>query len=345
MARLPRIEFPDACYHVLCRGDRREPIFEDDGDRRTFLRTLDEVCERSAWRIFAWVLMPNHYHFVLQTPQANLVAGMKWFQNTYTRRYNTRHKSSGHLFGGRYKAILVEATADGYMEALIDYVHLNPVRAGLIGAGKGLLDFPWSSLACGYGVPVAQRASWLAVVEGLGLLGFRDDARDRRRYVERLEKRAQENATGPQQELRATLQRGWYWGTQQFREKMLSLSRRGVSNRTYRSSALGHQLDRRGATIWIEKAMRHFDARDVSPREADRPVRLAAAWALHHRSNQPQAWIADQLALRSAANVSQQVRRIDSANPPPWSKSTAWKQWKQAVKNASDPASAPLSQT
>lgn len=86
MAGQPRIEFPGAFYHVMCRGDRREPIFEDDEDRHTFLRTLTECCEKSGWRIYAWVLMSNHYHWVLQTPEANLVMDMKWFQDTYPRR-------------------------------------------------------------------------------------------------------------------------------------------------------------------------------------------------------------------------------------------------------------------
>lgn len=89
--------------------------------------------------------MSNHYHWVLQTPQANLVAGMKWFQNTYARRFNTRHKKWGHVFGGRYKAVLVEASGGGYLETLMDYVHLNPARAGLVDlpGGKDLLGFPW----------------------------------------------------------------------------------------------------------------------------------------------------------------------------------------------------------
>lgn len=108
MARQPRIQYEGAYYHVMSRGDRREAIFEDDEDRRMFLRTLTEACEKSGWKIYAWVLMSNHYHLVLQTPDGNLVEGMKWFQNTYTRRLNTRHGKWGHVFGGRYKAVLVE---------------------------------------------------------------------------------------------------------------------------------------------------------------------------------------------------------------------------------------------
>jgi len=338
MARQPRIEFPGAFYHVMCRGDRGEPIFEDDEDRRTFLCTLTECCEKSGWRIYAWVLMSNHYHWVLQTPEANLVAGMKWFQNTYTRRLNTRHGKWGHVFGGRYKAILVDASGGGYLETLMDYVHLNPARAGLADPrnGKGLLEFPWCSLAQGYGVAASQRPLWLAGVEGLELFGYKDEARDRRRFVERLEKRALEDegrVAGPHQGLQNTLQRGWYWGSQEFREKMLKLVKRASSNRNYRTSALGRQKDRGEAEFWLEKTQEHFGLGKSTLTDALRTARLAAAWALHHRTNQPQNWIADQTGLHSAANVSQQVRRIDSPAPPGWSTASLWNRWRTFVKN------------
>lgn len=233
--------------------------------------------------------MSNHYHWVLETPEANQVAGMKWFQNTYTRRLNTRHGKWGHVFGGPYKAVLVEASGGGYLETLMDYVHLNPARAGLVDvrAGKGLLDFPWSSLAQGHGVFASQRPTWLAVAEGLELFGCRDEARDRRRFIERLEKRALEDkgrVAGLHEGLQNTLQRGWYWGSREFREKMLKLVKRISSNRNYRTSAVGRQKVRREAESWLEKAGEHFGW--TGKALADAP-RLAAAWALHHRTNQP----------------------------------------------------------
>jgi REP element-mobilizing transposase RayT len=104
MARKLRVQFPGAIYHVMNRGDRREPIFDDDDDRRRFLQTLAEACEKTDWQIHAWCLMSNHFHLVVETPRANLVEGMKWFLGTYTIRFNHRHKEFGHLFSGRYKA-------------------------------------------------------------------------------------------------------------------------------------------------------------------------------------------------------------------------------------------------
>jgi putative transposase len=121
MARKLRVEYEGAIYHVVSRGDRRQEIFLDDDDRERFLGTLGEVCERTGWLLHAYVLMGNHYHWLLETPKANLVAGMQWFQTTYTIRFNRRHRLDGHLFQGRYKAVLVEADSAEHFVALSDY--------------------------------------------------------------------------------------------------------------------------------------------------------------------------------------------------------------------------------
>ena len=93
MARKLRVEYPGAVYHVMNRGDRREPIFKDDEDRQRFMVTLGEACDKTGWQIHALCLMPNHFHLVLETPQPNLVAGMKWFLGTYTSRFNLVNNS------------------------------------------------------------------------------------------------------------------------------------------------------------------------------------------------------------------------------------------------------------
>ncbi|HEY5895665.1 MAG TPA: transposase [Chthoniobacterales bacterium] len=112
MARSIRIEYPGGFYHVMARGNRREAIFLDDEDHEFFLGALGEVCKMTGWRVHAWVLMSNHYDLFIETPEPNLVTGMKWLQNTWTRRFNVRHRAWGRVFGHRYKAVPVYAEVD-----------------------------------------------------------------------------------------------------------------------------------------------------------------------------------------------------------------------------------------
>lgn len=98
MARKIRVEYAGACYHVLNRGNFRSWIFEDPGTRKSFLKCLREVCEAKGWRLHAWVLMGNHYHLCLETPEPNLVEGMKWLQGTFSNRFNRFRKTNGHVF-------------------------------------------------------------------------------------------------------------------------------------------------------------------------------------------------------------------------------------------------------
>jgi putative transposase len=176
MARSVRIEFAGAYYHVMARGNRREAIFLDDDDRRFFLKTLSEACGRTGWRVHAWVLMGNHYHLFIETPEGNLVEGMKWLQNTYTRRFNIRHRKWGRLFGAATKRCWWRENRP--RETLADYIHLNPARAGLIKPkeGESILDYPWSSVTGGYALAPRRRAQWLAVETGLSILSTRSES-------------------------------------------------------------------------------------------------------------------------------------------------------------------------
>ena len=146
MARAMRIEYGGAVYHVMARGNQGGAIFADDLDRKLWLQTLAEVCEKTGWRVHAYVMMGNHYHLMVETPEGNLVAGMKWLQGIYTQRYNARHSVFGHLFQGRYKALVVEGEAGDYFGVVSTYIHLNPARTGLVRAGRQSLGaYLWSS--------------------------------------------------------------------------------------------------------------------------------------------------------------------------------------------------------
>jgi len=126
MARPIRVEYENAVYHVTARGNEQKAIYRDDTDRQVFLDTLAQACEQFGLVVHVYCLMPNHYHLVVQTPQANLSRAMGWIQTAYSIRFNRRHRRSGHLFQGRFKAHVVEA--DAYARSLAVYIHLNPVR-------------------------------------------------------------------------------------------------------------------------------------------------------------------------------------------------------------------------
>lgn len=140
MARPLRLEFSGALYHVTSRGDGREVIYRGDGDRRLFLGVVAEVWARFNWSIHAYCLMTNHYHLVVETPDANLAKGMRELNGVYTQRFNRTYAHVGHVFQGRYKAIL--AQQDAYLLELARYVVLNPVRARTV---RTPVEYPWSS--------------------------------------------------------------------------------------------------------------------------------------------------------------------------------------------------------
>ena len=171
MPRKIRVEYPDAVYHVMSRGNRRESIFLDDVDRQDFLKTLAEACLKTGWQVHAYCLMNNHFHLVVETPNANLVAGMRWLLSTYSIRLNHRHKLSGHVFSGRYKALVVDGSGNGYLKTACDYVHLNPVRAHLLKPEELLTGYPWSSLGW-FAAAREHRPSWMRVDRLLGEHGW-----------------------------------------------------------------------------------------------------------------------------------------------------------------------------
>ena len=140
MARPLRIELAGGLYHVTSRGDQREDIYLNDDDRREWLQIFSHVCQRFNWVCHAWCQMSNHYHVVVETPDANLSAGMRQLNGVYTQWFNRTHNRVGHVFQGRFKGIMVEK--DSYLLELARYVVLNPVRAGMV---RDTVRWPWSS--------------------------------------------------------------------------------------------------------------------------------------------------------------------------------------------------------
>ena len=171
MPRPLRIQFEQAVYLIRSLGNRSDPIFKDSEDRERFLGTLEQVCARTGWVIHAYCLLDNEFDLVLETPQPNLVLGMKWFLGSYTMRYNRRHGVSGHLFAGRYRSWLVDPTGPGYLAQACEWVHLRPSPPEGANAGLPLTECPWSS-AHFYALAPDSRPGWLHTARLLGALGI-----------------------------------------------------------------------------------------------------------------------------------------------------------------------------
>ena len=209
MARPLRLEFSGALYHVTSRGDRQGDIYDDDDDRQAYLSVLASVCESYNWVCHAYCLMSNHYHLLIETPDGNLSRGMRQLNGVYTQVFNRTHERVGHVFQGRYIAILVEK--ESYLLELSRYIVLNPVRAGMVGSAK---DWLWSSYRATTG---QAKASTYLNTEWL-LAAF---AKRKSTAIERYEEivAAGKNQPSPWVLLRNQI----YLGSDSFVEKMKSL--------------------------------------------------------------------------------------------------------------------------
>jgi putative transposase len=307
VARKLRVEYAGAVYHVLNRGDRREPIFRGDPDRVLFLDTLAQACQKTGWQVHAFCLMPNHFHLVMETPNANLVAGMKWFLGTYTSRFNRRHRLSGHLFGGRYKSLIVEGSGAGYLKTVCDYVHLNPVRAGLLTPEEKLRWYRWSSYP-GYLLAPDQRPGWLRVDRLLGEHGLSGDTKaTRREFALRMEARRSSEAA---EEWRA-VRRGWCLGSEEFRQRLLEEmhGRTGVHH--------GGQERRESEEAWAERllaeelARRRWSAEELARRRKGDGQKVKMALRLRRETVMTLPWIAQRLHMGAPGSLANLLRKSE----------------------------------
>jgi REP element-mobilizing transposase RayT len=302
----------------MSRGNRQEAIFQDDKDCETFLDTLEEACTRTGWRVHAFVLMGNHYHLLLETPEANLVAGMKWLQGTYTQRFNARHKLWGHLLQGRYKALLVDGSEDGYFSAVGNYIHLNPARARLFDAAStSLAEWRWSSYPL-YLRP-SRRPAWLDVERLLGCLGVSDSASGRRRFWKYMNKRVQEVAFSDNptavDESWARIRRGWCFGGEAFRDEMLERIESLSGKRESFSGAPVQLHDEQEAAKLVVEGLKVLGLREeqlqAMSKGADEKALLA--WLVRRNSVVTNAWIAERLGMGRPDCLSRYPRRVENS--------------------------------
>lgn len=317
MSRPLRVQFPGATYHVMCRGNRQEPIFRDRHDHELFLKTLGDTVERCGWLIHSYVLMGNHYHLLLETPEPNLVDGMRWFQGVYTQRFNARHKLWGHLFQGRYKALLVD---DGdYFLAVSSYIHLNPARAHCfdLEAGK-LTDYQWSSYR-GIIRP-SERSEWQTACRVLNNLGFEDTSAGRAKYRLYMQKHVCEvlHSGNPQLADPAwqNIRKGWLFGSEEFCSKMRDAVESAVTGHrrdSYSGGAvarhdeqaaeklLAHGLQSLGLKRGMLATMKKGDAR-----------KKAIAWFIRKHTSVKNEWISNALHMGHVAAISRSVGEMEA---------------------------------
>ena len=215
MPSKPRIQFEGARYHVINRGNYRSDIFSTEGAAESFLRTLAETAEQYGWKVHAYVLMRNHYHLAIETPKANLSAGMHWLQTTFASRFNRFRKVNGRLFQGPYKALLLEDMK--VLCRVVDYIHLNPVRAGVVAPARAG-EFALSSLSVLR--RKGKRPSWLQAREWLESRGgWHDTPKGIAAYEEYLTALGNDDVAQKQAGLEK-LSMGWAIGTDMWKQAL-----------------------------------------------------------------------------------------------------------------------------
>jgi REP element-mobilizing transposase RayT len=287
------------------RGDRREEIFKDDADRERFLETLGEVCVKTGWQVQAWCLMGNHFHLVVETPQGNLVAGMKWLLGTYTSRFNRRHKLFGHLFSGRYKALIVDGSGSGYLKAVCDYVHLNPARAKLLPPEQPLSGYRWSSWP-EYLKSPGKRPAWLRVDRLLGEYRIPQDSAAGRRVLEQaLEERRQSEAGADYKAIR----RGWCLGDETFRKELLAQMTERMGAEHYGAERSETDVEKAERILREELKSRRWQEADLTKRAKGDLGKVQIAGRLREETLVTVKWIAARLGMGTAGYVNNRLYR------------------------------------
>jgi putative transposase len=291
------MEYAGAFYHVISRGNYRKELFVEKGSGKRFEETLMETVSRCGWRLLGYVIMSNHYHLALETPEPNLVEGMKWLQGTFATRFNRYRKENGHVFQGRYKALLV---GEGRSRlGLIDYIHLNPVRAGICDMAQ-LRNYSLSSYA----------QYWKRkVVDGLdregmlSLLGLPNNLSGMRGYEEYLYAREGEGT----KEGSADYQRGWFIGSCDEKKRLLKdlssgevdreLSRYAELKRDVWESLVQEELQRLGKT-----------EEDVRCSLKGASWKIEIATRLRKTTTASNPWIAQRLCMGHPTRISYAIR-------------------------------------
>lgn len=266
----------------------------DDVDRQRFVETLAQACVKTGWKLNAYCLLPDHFHLVVETPQANLVDGMKWFLGTYTARFNRRHTTCGHLFSGRYRSQVLEASDPLLRWEAVNYVHHNPVRLGLVPATEALGTFAWSSYPA-YPAGSGVRPAWLDVDPVLQAAGVSDEPAGLARFAEQTEQLRTADVSARWERFR----HGWYVGGESFRKSLLE-------------HLIGLRDDKSTGSVWrasaeqqaekvIERSLRTlgWQETELTQRAKTDPEKVFIAREIRKETTLPLTWIAERLQMGS----------------------------------------------
>lgn len=302
MARRLRIQFPGAIYHVINRGNYRRDVFESAGAAKAFEITLDEVCQRFRWRLAAYAILRNHFHLAIETVEPNLVDGMHWLQSTFATRFNRLRSEQGHLFQGRYQSLLVEDASA--LARVVNYIHLNPVRAGIVPASQ-VGTFRWSSLMR---YLKRDRPAWFASEEWLGSLGWIDSPGGWTSYLSSLvsvgadSQRLQEEGT--------QLSRGWAIGTAGWRQAIA----RDHVHLKLSSGVAADEIRGLNEAKWqhaLKVTLKTFGKTEADVAAAGKGVewKLQMATILRREAGVRHAWIARELRMGSVNSLRSYLSR------------------------------------
>ncbi len=305
MARKLRLEFPGACYHVLNRGNYRAQVFATERTRAAFEACLFEACEKSGWLLHAFVVMNNHYHLALETPEGNLVSGMQWLQATFANRFNRLRGERGHLFQGRYKALLVEPGAA--LGQVCHYLHLNPVRAGLV----PVADLPTYRASSYWHLGQKKRPAVLRVETALAEAGeLADTPAGRQAYAHFL---AWQAAEGPAGRTKAyvSMSRGWALGTKDFKAALVSNHALAETSRAWETSGVREMREARWENaLAAGLAVLGQTRADAAAARKSAPWKVALAAKLKQTTQANNRWLAENLHMGTPVAVSHHTGRL-----------------------------------